>query len=750
MQHSPRFPHLCALFILCAGAARIAGAQNLAFTRADLQLGVDVHSDTYGPAWGDFDSDGFDDVFVDNHFSAGNLFHNYGGLVFIDEILDSGIPTAGDQHGVAWGDMDNDGLRDLYIVLGDPGTTGSAPNQLMWNLEGGQFVDISSAAGTTDSTGRGRFVHWFDVNNDGWLDLLVTNTETPNRLFLNRGNHTFASVPDAGGLSANSLRLAAITELNNDGYLDVLLTDCDAGYLQLFRNMHDGTFQDITAGSGLPAWPLCVWSTCWFDYNNDGAQDLYLCRGYWPCHRDAYTLDPTSFRFQTFMSPVFPEDGLDGFDIVATSPALDFRIRIDGAFGPNARIYLGQSGVHPTGNHFVADDGQYLGQPYFTPGASFGCYIWQDAAGGPWHLRTSTDFGATHRFWAEVTDASGGLEGIAAFQLETDLPSAGNLPDRLYRNNGNGTFTDVSEQAGIGDAQSGKNCVAADFDNDGWMDIYVVNDREISGLLALHAPNLLYRNNGNGTFTECAAAAGVDCRVTGTGSAAAWSDYDHDGFADLFVTNGCLNWPFNNGPHVVFHNEGNGNHWIKIRLVGTTCNRDAIGARVKLLAGYRAQYRVVTGGVIDAGQSSADLLFGLGSATSADAITVWWPDGEMEICGGLPADRTYVLRESYFSDVAVEPAAAVPVRLAPPRPNPARGTTTLSYWLPGAMDTELAIYDVSGRQVCLLARGAQGPGDQTVTWNGRDAFGARMAPGVYFSRLKAGSVVRSQRLLMVE
>src|SRR5690606_38053798 len=103
-------------------------------------------------------------------------------------------------------------------------------------------------------------------------------------------------------------------------------------------------------------------------------------------------------------------------------------------------------------------------------------------------------------------------------------------------------------------------CLAADFDNDGWMDIYVVNGREVTGPLASHAPCFLYRNNGDGTFTECAVDAGVDCRVSGTGSAAAWSDYDNDGFADLYITNGSQHWPFNYGPHVVYHNEGNDNH----------------------------------------------------------------------------------------------------------------------------------------------------------------------------------------------
>ncbi len=751
MHRSLRPLRLCLLLALCSPAMPAPGAQGLSFTRVDAQLGIQVAEENYGPAWCDYNNDGFEDVFIDNHYAAGNLLRNNAGRSFFDEIVGSGIPMSGDQHGCAWGDMDNDGLRDLYVVVGDPGPEGTAINQLLHNLDGRHFADISRAAGTTDSTGRGRFAHWFDANNDGWLDLLVTNTATPNRLFLNRGDYTFADVPDAGGLRADALRLPAITDLNSDGYLDVLLTDCDAGYLKLFRNLHDGTFQDITTGSGLPAWPLSVWSACWFDYNNDGAQDLYICRGGWPSHRDSYTLSPTVFAFQTFMSPSHPEDGLDGYDLAANSPALDFKIRLDTMYGPNQYIFLGQNGVHPTGNHFVAQNGQYLGQPSFVPGVSLGCYIWQDAPGGVWHVRTSTDFATTHRWWAEVTAQGGGtLTSVATVQLEMDLVNIDHLSDRLYRNNGSGTFADVSAMAGIGDTQSGKNCLAVDFDNDGWMDIYVVNDREVTGPLATHAPSLLYRNNGNGTFTECAAAAGADCIVAGTGSAAAWSDYDNDGFADLFITNGSQHWPFNHGPHVVYQNEGNGNHWIKLRLVGTACNRDAIGARVKLVAGGRAQYRVVTGGVIDAGQSSTDLLFGLGDATAVTSVTVWWPGGEMEVGGGLLADQTYVLHQSGFSDVAADPQAAAPIRLAAPQPNPARGPVTLTYWLPGSMSAELGVFDVAGRQVRLLARGRQGPGPRTVTWDGRDAAGERSAPGIYFWRLKAGGAVQSRRVLLIE
>jgi len=726
----------------------VSAQSAVTFTRVDSLLGIRESTYSYGLNWGDFNSDGFDDVFVTNHYAPPNLFQNVsGGTSFVERIWASGISTVQDQHGAAWGDFDNDGRRDMYTVVGAPGQNGNAKNQLGWNLDGLHFQEIAVEAGVADSTGRGRFCHWVDADRDGWLDLFVTNYAGPNRLFLNRGDGTFESVPGAGGLGTDRQYIGAFTELNGDGYLDALLVDHDMGEMGLYRNSGGGSFQDITGGSGFPTPLKWIWGLCWLDYDNDGDQDVFLSRGYWVCQRDAYLVDETTFRFQSALlqSPAY-ESGSDGYDISADCSGLEFTIRVDNLYNQTQHIYLGQYGLHPPSGEFTMLDGQYQGEPDFEAGESLGCFIWQDAAGGPWHVRTATDRVDYHRFWLQADVLDGSISQIDTTLLETEFIEP-DLSDRLYENVGNSTFVDVSLSAGISDELSGKNCVAVDVDNDGWLDIYVVNDRVVSTPFAHNAPNFLYMNNGDGTFTERAAEAGVECVVTGSGAAVGWSDYDGNGFPDLYVVNGWAHWPFADGPHVLYRNDGNDHHWLKVRLVGISSNRDAIGARVRIVAGGQTQYRVQNGSVNDMGQSSMDIHFGLAEATAVDSLTVWWPNGSTETFTDLLADQTLLIVEEPTTSVAGD-LDITPAALRVFCPNPFRAPATVRFDVPSAADVKLEIFDVGGRLMQRLVEGRQAPGRYTVVWDGRDAGGRPAAGGVYFIRLTSDDMRARHRIVL--
>lgn len=721
----------------------------ISFTRVEGVIGIDAVIATYGPNWGDFNGDGFDDVFATNHADVPTLYQNLGGTFFEDAFEDSWIPAWGDQHGSVWGDFNNDGRRDLYIAVGAPGDDGHAFNHLCWNLNGQNFANIARSAGVTDSTGRGRYACFLDVDNDGWLDLFLGNKSTPNRLYRNRGDRTFAEIPNAGGLGDTYLRVPGLTDINNDGLVDVLLTDPETPRLALFRNTGLGGFTNITTGTGLPSTITRVWSIGWFDYDNDDDQDVYLARGYWPSRRDCYALEPARLRFQTYMdTPVALEDGIDGFDITSDAASLEFEIRIDKLIGQNHNIYLGNAGVHPSGNQFLADDGQYLGRPNILPGITMGCYIWQDSLGGAWHVRTTTDYDAVHRFWAEIDAIGGSFVSVDTSDIETEFVDS-DLTGKLYRNRGDGTFEDVTVMAGLFDTQSSKTCVPVDFDNDGWMDLYVVNDRNVSGPLAYNDANLLFMNNGDGTFTESAAAAGVECMVAGTGSSAAWGDFDNDGFPDLYVTNGWAHFPYHLGPHVLYHNEGNTNHWVKLKLVGVFSNRDAIGARVRISAGGQAQYRIQTGGIIDMGQSTLDLHFGLGAATVVDSVTIWWPSGRVSEYGAMLANGTHQLLEVDPSGADTDRPLAGDLRLQVPFPNPAQDGAIWRYELPATGWARLTLHDATGRQIRVLTEGRQAAGVHRILWDGRTARGERAPAGVYYGRLQSGVASREQAIILV-
>jgi hypothetical protein len=183
--------------------------------------------------------------------------------------------------------------------------------------------------------------------------------------------------------------------------------------------------------------------------------------------------------------------------------------------------------------------------------------------------------------------------------------------------------------------------VAGDFDNDMDVDIYLVCTGQVGNLA-----NRLLENDGNGNFREVPGAGGAAGSTLGRGDAVAIADYDRDGFLDLFVTNGFGPAPFTDeGPHQLFRNQGNGNHWIEIDLEGTVSNRDGIGASVVLEAGGVVQRRSQGGGMHRDSQNHQRIHFGLAQHTVADRLTVRWPSGIQQQLEKIPADQILRIKE---------------------------------------------------------------------------------------------------------
>jgi hypothetical protein len=176
-----------------------------------------------------------------------------------------------------------------------------------------------------------------------------------------------------------------------------------------------------------------------------------------------------------------------------------------------------------------------------------------------------------------------------------------------------------------------------DYDNDGNLDFYIVNS-EGQGV-----PNKLFRNNGDGTFTDMASDAGVGAKLPddGRGSDASFADYDNDGFPDLFVNNGGGT---SVGTYMLFHNNGNSNGWLKVVLRGTQSNLSGIGAKLRLVAGGKTQYREYTGQHY-MGQNYIPIHFGLGQATSVGSLTIQWPSGTAQTLTNIAANQTITVVE---------------------------------------------------------------------------------------------------------
>jgi hypothetical protein len=163
-----------------------------------------------------------------------------------------------------------------------------------------------------------------------------------------------------------------------------------------------------------------------------------------------------------------------------------------------------------------------------------------------------------------------------------------------------------------------------DFDNDGWLDLFVVDKGDFQ---TGNNPNHLFWNLGDGTFRDVAEQVGVGGTDERSCNVAAWADFDRNGFLDVFTMNGAFggNWPFDKGPNQLFRNEGNKNHWLQVELVGSQSNRQGIGAIVRLESGGRTQVRVRTDGAVGYCQDSSTMQFGLGNSTTVDSITIEWP-----------------------------------------------------------------------------------------------------------------------------
>ena len=605
-------------------ASYAQGGAGVTFVDVATQKGIVKTKFSYGVAWNDFNEDGFVDLYYNQHHLVPRpiLYKNLFGFSFQDVADLTGIVENGDMHGAVWGDYDNDGDDDLYQNLGY-----HMPNYLYRNNGDGTFTEVAQQAGVDDA-GRGRDVAWVDYNNNGYLDLFITNigdSHYPSALFENQGNGTFFRKTVAAGLDKIMFATGQVWgDYNNDGWLDLLVWMNSAP--QLFQNNGDGTFTETT--SLLAGITGAINDIDWADYDNDGDLDLYVSRGW---RRSGVTADASRIAWRIWASD--PEGGFDfevSDDALVTFDLYRFCDNYD-----TRKIFIGTDGSHPSSSRFTLGNGQSPdpdGKPSYIPGVSIGIFIWRETDGSEttvWHLRS---YGEVN---SGVVTATESFTNTNPYNLERD-PTADGPPNQLWENIDGTHFVNVTASANVGDRHQSHASVWGDFDNDGDMDLYVVNYGHFLG----NEPNTYYVNNGDKTFTDSTTSVGLTAFVDGFGHTPAVADYNRDGFLDIFVTNG---WdgpgPFCGGPDMLFENQGNGNHWLDLRTVGTISNRNGIGAQVILKAGGTVQYRQQVGGQHSIVQNSPLLHFGLGTMTYAEAITITWPGGLQQTLYNVPADQ---------------------------------------------------------------------------------------------------------------
>ena len=505
---------------------------------------------------------------------------------------------------------------------------------------GFRFTDVTTAAGIGFRHNSGAFGAKFlpetlgpgcafiDYDADGWLDILIVNgmdwpghRKQPSTLSLYRNNRdgTFTDVTRRAGLAVEMYGMGvAVADYNNDGFPDILITA--VGQNRLFRNTGKGTFVDATNAAGLGGRNGFSTSAMWFDYDRDGLLDLFVC------------------------------------NYVQWSPEHDVFCSVDGK-----------------------------SKSYCTPEAFHGstCWLFHNRGNGTFEDVTAT---------SGVFDTTSKALGVAMLDYDRDgwpdlFVANDTQPNKLYRNQGNGTFEDVAVQAGVafsedGKARAGMGVDAADFDNSGVMGLAITNfdeemmaiyrprraggfedvamktgigpasrmrlgfgcaflDVNLDGRLDLAAVNghidetvrnitgnhgyaqapHLFLNGGSGGFRDVAGEVGGGFASPKVGRALAYGDFDRDGKVDLLLTT-------NQGPAFLYRNDvTNGNRSLRVHLQGTKSNRDGIGAIVRVTTADGTQSRMVKTGSSYLSQSELAVTFGMGRRDQVDRVAIEWPSG---------------------------------------------------------------------------------------------------------------------------
>ncbi|MBC7926155.1 MAG: CRTAC1 family protein, partial [Bryobacteraceae bacterium] len=495
-----------------------------------------------------------------------------------------------------------------------------------------------------------------DYDNDGWLDiLLLTGSRLPanptnlkggvatNRLYRNNRNGTFTDVTKRAGLERTMWASGVcVGDFDNDGSEDLFITGW--GENVLYRNNGNGTFSDITREAGLiPAEPRWGAGATWIDYDRDGKLDLFVS-------------NYLKFDLKTMPLPGARKDcNWKGLPVNCGPRGLELEVcslyhnNGDGTFTDVSE----KSGIVAAGRRFgmtsvVADFDDDGWQDLYVACDSTPSLLLRNLRDGKFAdigLESGTAVNEDGREQAGMGLAIGDTTGSGRIDIfKTHF--ADDTPV-LYRNRGQGMFDDVTGRAGLAGLSRYVSWGAGmfDFDNDGHLDLLAVNGNvypEIEEKLPEYPyrnPRVLLLNNGRGGFTDRSAEGGPGINARHSSRGAAFGDFDNDGDVDVLVMN------MNELPSLLRADVPAANRWIKFKLVGTTSNRTAIGAKVTVTVGGRKQAQSVQSQSSFYSQNDLRLHFGLGTATQADSVEVRWPNGLKETYKSFKANQVVVLRE---------------------------------------------------------------------------------------------------------
>jgi len=519
-------------------AASFASAQT-AFTDVTNTSGMEHSSETYGASWGDLNGDGFPDLFVSNHRTMKSLFVNKGNGTFVDiasTINNFEDRPMADTHGASWADFNNNGTQDLLVSIG----TGN-PSEWYVNTKG-KLTFETIGSGLDISNLGGRLPVWLDYDNDHLLDVLLAQYGGVAKLFHQNKDGTFTESSAAAHLLCSRFHYAQLVDVNGDGRLDVLCPDEQTFPQKIYDTSTFPWKKLFDAASPAAFFPVVhnVVDSAIADFNNDGQMDMFVLGGVQ--NRPSSVVQGGTNKIEALLA-----GGSKGFNYVSTGTAtftIDWNKTLEGGGTDITKIQIGSKGTHPNATTFTLDPSNPSVQgmpPAPTSKAVLPLMqIGYDKTANRWTLAIVTKLTPTSpsifsEGYIQVI-ASAPITGLKATGLWTTDGSG--RPTLLM--NHNGTFVDQTVAAHLDTPVQCGSVTAGDFDNDMYVDLYLACRTGSSNLA-----NILYHNNGNGTFTAIPDAGGAAGPIglaisdgAGTADSVVTADYDEDGFLDLFVTNG--------------------------------------------------------------------------------------------------------------------------------------------------------------------------------------------------------------------